>query len=171
MSTLNIVLVEPRIPQNVGNIGRTCAATGTRLHLIEPLGFEITDKKLKRAGMDYWKYLDVSYYSNLEDFFMKNPQAVCRYFTTKAETCYSDATYPDNSFLFFGREDAGLPETLLIKNKLDCVRVPMKNGLRSLNLANTVAIATYETLRQWNFPDLVNKGQLHEYNWEDIEID
>ena len=171
MSTLNIVLLEPRIPQNVGNIGRTCAATGARLHLIEPLGFTIDDKKLKRAGLDYWAYLDVSYYSSLADFQQKNPDASCKYFTTKAETCYSDSHYPDNTFLFFGREDAGLPEELLIENREDCVRIPMKNGLRSLNIANSVAISVYETLRQWDFPDLVNKGQLHNYKWEDTEID
>ncbi|MEG0541519.1 MAG: tRNA (cytidine(34)-2'-O)-methyltransferase, partial [Angelakisella sp.] len=115
-SILNIVLVEPRIPQNVGNIARTCAATGARLHLVEPLGFSVDDKKLKRAGLDYWHFLDITYYKDTEEFFSRNPQAVCRYYTTKAQHGYTEADYPDGVFLVFGREDAGLPEELLMKH-------------------------------------------------------
>ncbi len=171
MSTLNIVLVEPRIPQNVGNIARTCAATGVRLHLVEPMGFSVDSKKLKRAGLDYWSHMDITYYTSVSDFFDKNPDATCKFFTTKAENCYSDVTYPDNTFLFFGREDAGLPEELLIEHRNDCLRIPMRNGLRSLNLSSSAAIAVYEVLRQWDFPELANKGTLHNYNWEDFSDD
>lgn len=170
MSVLNIVLVEPRIPQNVGNIARTCAATGARLHLVEPLGFTIDDKHLKRAGLDYWQYLDISYYSNLEDFLSKNPGAMLRCFSTKAQNCYTEAEYPDGVFLVFGREDKGLPEEFLVEHRGNCVRIPMKNGLRSLNLANSVAIGVYETLRQWGFPKLEFEGELHGARWEDFEV-
>lgn len=171
MSMLNIVLVEPRIPQNVGNIARTCAATGARLHLVEPLGFSVDDTKLKRAGLDYWQYLDITYYTGMDDFYAKNPGAVCRYYTTKARRCYAGAEYPDNVYLVFGREDAGLPEELLVKHPESCIRIPMRGGLRSLNLSNAVAIGVYEALRCWDFPELLNKGQLHNYNWEDIDFD
>lgn len=166
MKNLNIVLLEPQIPQNTGNISRTCAVTGARLHLIKPLGFEVTDKNLKRAGLDYWDKLDITYYENLEDFFDKNDGEYF-YFTTKGKNVYTDVSYPDNAYLFFGREDKGLPEELLFENKEKCVRVPMRNTLRSLNLSNTVAIATYEVLRQWDFPDLAKEGSLTKYSWDD----
>ncbi len=166
MKNLNIVLLEPQIPQNTGNISRTCAVTGARLHLIKPLGFEVTDKNLKRAGLDYWDKLDITYYENLEDFWSKN-NGEYFYFTTKGKNIYTDVSYPDNAYLFFGREDKGLPEELLFKNKEKCVRVPMRNTLRSLNLSNTVAIATYEVLRQWDFPDLAKEGNLTKYSWDD----
>ncbi len=164
MKNLNIVLVEPQIPQNTGNISRTCAVTGARLHLIKPFGFEISDKHLKRAGLDYWDKLDISYYDNIEDFFSKN-NGEYFFFTTKGKKVYSNVNYPDNAYLFFGREDKGLDETLLYNNPEKCVRVPMRNELRSLNLSNTVAIATYEVLRQWDFPDLSREGQLTKYTW------
>ncbi len=154
MAKINIVLLEPEIPQNTGNISRTCAATGASLHLIEPLGFTITDAKLKRAGLDYWQYLDIHYYKNLEDFFEKNKDANCFYFSTKAPRCYTEVTYPDEVFLFFGKESAGLPETLLKENLDRCVRIPMLENLRSLNLSNSAAIAVYEVLRQRNFSGL-----------------
>ena len=168
MPTLNIVLVEPEIPQNAGNIARTCAATGTRLHIIKPMGFTIDDKKLKRAGLDYWYLLDITYYENLEDFYSKN-EGACYYFTTKALKAHSDVTYPDNCYLFFGKETKGLPEELLLKNRDNCVRLPMLGPARSLNLSNSVCVGVYEVLRQWNYPELQNQGQLHNYNWEDAE--
>ena len=165
MSTLNIVLVEPQIPQNTGNIARTCAATGARLHLVKPLGFAIDDKKLKRAGLDYWQYLDITYYENLAEFLEKNADGNFFFFTTKGQHIYSDVEYPDNSYLIFGREDAGLPEDLLYHHPEDCVRMPMLGMIRSLNLSNTVAIATYEVLRQWGFPKLKTTGELTKYTW------
>lgn len=164
MATLNIVLVEPEIPQNTGNIARTCAATGARLHIIKPMGFTIDDKKLKRSGLDYWSYLDITYYEGLDDFFEKN-NGEYYYFTTKAQQVYSSVSYPDNCYLFFGKETKGLPEELLLQNPDRCVRFPMMTGLRSLNLANTVCAAAYEVLRQWAFPSLQNYGQLHNYKW------
>ena len=167
-NVLNIVLVNPEIPQNTGNIVRTCAATGARLHIILPMGFAIDDKKLKRAGLDYWHYLDLTYYDSLEDFFEKN-DGEYYYFTTKGTNLYSDVKYPNKSYLFFGRETRGLPEDLLFKNKDRCVRLPMASGLRSLNLANTVAIGTYEVLRQWGFPELQNYGRLTQYDWENAQ--
>jgi len=165
MYNLNIVLVEPQIPQNTGNIARTCAVTGARLHLIRPFGFEISDKHLKRAGLDYWDKLDISYYDDLEDFFTKNKGGSFYYFTTKGRSVHSDVSYPDNSYLIFGREDKGLPEKLLYENPESCVRIPMRNELRSLNLSNSVAIAVYETLRQWDYPDLSREGRLTQYKW------
>ncbi len=164
MQKLNVVLVHPQIPQNTGNIARTCAATGAKLHLIEPLGFEIDDKKLKRAGLDYWHLLDIEYYKNLDEFFEKN-KGEYYFFTTKAKNVYSDAKYGDNVYLFFGREDKGLDETLLYNHPDECVRLPMINNARSLNLSNTVAIATYEVLRQWDFPQLQAHGKLTQYEW------
>ncbi|HAN43900.1 MAG TPA: tRNA (uridine(34)/cytosine(34)/5-carboxymethylaminomethyluridine(34)-2'-O)-methyltransferase TrmL [Ruminococcaceae bacterium] len=166
MPVLNIVLVEPQIPQNTGNIARTCAATGARLHIVKPMGFKIDDAKLKRAGLDYWHLLDITYYDNLSDFFKKN-SGEFYYFTTKGKNVYSDVSYPDNAYIVFGREDAGLPEELLKDNPHSCVRVPMISDARSLNLSNTVAIAVYEVLRQWNFPELKFTGSLTKYNWED----
>lgn len=165
MTQLNIVLVEPQIPQNTGNIARTCAATGARLHLVKPMGFTIDDKKLKRAGLDYWNLLDITYYENLNDFFAKN-NGPFYYFTTKAPHRYSDVAYPDGAYLVFGREDAGLPENLLHDNRDFCVRLPMRADARSLNLSNTVAIAAYETLRQHNFEGLLDEGHLRNYDWE-----
>lgn len=161
---LNIVLVEPQIPQNTGNIARTCAVTGARLHLIRPMGFEPSDKHLKRAGLDYWKYLDISYYDNLTDFLTKTG-GKCFFFSTKAQNRYTDVQYPDECYIVFGREDAGLPEDLLFHNKDNCVRIPMMPTLRSLNLSNSVAIAAYEILRQWDFPELQNNGSLTKYDW------
>ena len=169
MSVLNIVLVEPQIPQNTGNIARTCAATGSRLHIIEPMGFKIDDAKLKRAGLDYWHLLDITYYKNIDDFFEKNKGGQYYYFSTKALNIYSDVEYPDNCYLFFGKETAGLPEELLHDNPERCVRLPMLNdsSARSLNLSNTVAIGVYEVLRQWNFPDLLLKGKLTKFDWNE----
>lgn len=165
MSALNIVLVEPEIPQNTGNIARTCAATGARLHLVEPMGFRVDDRKLKRAGLDYWHLLDITYYDNIDDFFEKNPDGKFYYFSTKADKTYSDIAYPDNAFLVFGKETKGLPEELLFKNHDTTVRIPMISDARSLNLSNSVAIGVYEVLRQWDFPDLQNKGQLRDFDW------
>lgn len=164
MNTLNIVLVEPQIPQNTGNISRTCAVTGARLHLVRPFGFEITDKHLKRAGLDYWNKLDITYYDGLDDFFSRTSGKYF-YFTTKGRIIHSDMKYPNNCFLVFGREDAGLPEELLYKNPDACVRIPMRPSLRSLNLSNSVAIGTYEVLRQWSYPELSAEGQLTKYVW------
>lgn len=166
MPTLNIVLHEPEIPQNAGNIARTCAATGVRLHIIKPMGFTVDDKKLKRAGLDYWYLLDITYYENLEDFYSKN-KGEYYYFTTKARKAHSDVSYPDNCYLFFGKETKGLPEELLLKNKENCVRLPMLGEARSLNLSNSVCVGVYEVLRQWDYPSLQNKGQLHNYKWSE----
>ncbi len=165
MSTLNIVLVEPEIPQNTGNIARTCAATGARLHLVGPMGFKIDDKKLKRAGLDYWHLLDITYYESFAEFLKKN-SGNFYYFTTKARKVYSDVAYEDNCYLLFGKETKGLPEELLLENPESCVRVPMIGNARSLNLSNTVAIAAYEVLRQWDYPELQNFGNLHNYDWD-----
>ena len=159
MGKINIVLHEPEIPQNTGNISRTCAATGASLHLIEPLGFEITDARLKRAGLDYWQYLDLHYYKNIEDFFEKNPNGAYYYFTTKAPRAYTEIEYPDDVYLIFGKETKGLPESLLEKNLERCVRIPMLPNLRSLNLSNSAAIAIYEVLRQRNFEGLCDFGK------------
>ena len=165
---LNIVLAEPQIPQNTGNIARTCAVTGARLHIIRPMGFTVTDKHLKRAGLDYWSYLDITYYDGFEDFFAKTDGAYY-YFTTKAQNRYTDVSYPDKCYIIFGREDAGLPEGLLFKNKDKCVRIPMMPTLRSLNLSNSVAIAAYEILRQWDFPELQNSGSLTRFDWSQAD--
>ena len=160
MSHIHVVLLEPEIPQNTGNIARTCAATGASLHLIKPLGFSIDDKHMKRAGLDYWDSLDLHVYENLEDFYKKNPGALVYYFSKKAKHVYSEIDYPDDAYLCFGRESVGLPEELLKKNKDRSLRMPMKEGLRSLNLSNTVAIAVYEVLRQRGFPDREREGKL-----------
>ncbi len=167
MPVLNIVLVEPQIPQNTCNIARTCAATGARLHLVEPMGFRVDDAKLKRAGLDYWHLLDLTYYEHLDDFFAKNKDGEFFYFSTKAQKIYSEVNYPDNSYLVFGKETAGLPEELLVKNPERCVRLPMINNssARSLNLSNSAAIGAYEVLRQWNFPELLTKGKLTKFDW------
>ena len=160
MGKINIVLWEPEIPQNTGNIARTCAVTGASLHLIEPLGFKIDDAKLKRAGLDYWHSLDITFYKNSEDFFEKNPDAAFYCFTTKAPRAYSEVEYPLPVYLFFGKETKGLPEDFLRKNYEKCVRLPMLDNQRSLNLSNTVAVAVYEVLRQHNFLDLSSEGHL-----------
>lgn len=159
LQPVNIVLVEPQIPQNTGNIARTCACTGARLHLVQPMGFTVTDAKLKRAGLDYWDKLDITYYNGFADFLARN-QGPCFYFTTKAPKRYTQVQYPAGSYLVFGREDQGLPEALLRQNINACVRLPMCGNLRSLNLSNTVAVAVYEVLRQWDFNGLVEAGSL-----------
>ena len=168
---LNIVMVEPVIPQNTGNVARTCALTGARLHLVGPMGFKIDDSKLKRAGLDYWFLLDITYYDSIEEFFKKNKCVNNNfyYFTTKGRHIYSDVQYPEDVYLFFGKETKGLDEELLLQHPDNCVRMPMldNEAARSLNLSNTVAIATYEVLRQWGFPNLLCEGQLHEHKWED----
>ncbi len=165
MYELNIVLIEPEIPQNTGNIARTCAATGARLHLVEPMGFTIDDKKLKRAGLDYWYLLDITYYRSTEDFFEKNKNGKFYYFSTKAPKKHSDVTYENKVFLVFGKETAGLPETLLQQNPETTVRIPMIDEARSLNLSNSAAIGAYEVLRQWNYPNLLEHGQPRSFNW------
>jgi len=172
--TLNIVLVEPQIPQNAGNVARTCAATGSRLHLVGPMGFSIDDKKLKRAGLDYWHDLDITYYDDISEFFSKTtggalngqgaaPDTSGRnfyYFTTKARRIYTDPSYEDDAYIFFGSETKGLDESLLYKNPDQCMRFPMLQGVRSLNLSNSVAVGVFEVLRQWGFPELQNHGKL-----------
>ncbi|MCL2019033.1 MAG: tRNA (cytidine(34)-2'-O)-methyltransferase [Oscillospiraceae bacterium] len=156
---LNIVLVEPRIPQNTGNVARTCAATGARLHLVKPLGFEIDEAKLKRAGLDYWHMLDITYYDDLDNF-LSRVDGECFFFSTKSPKPHSDVEYPDNVYIIFGREDKGLPEELLAENIKNCVRIPMLGAARSLNLSNSVAVGAYEVLRQWDYPELQNFGRL-----------
>ena len=170
MYKINIVLHEPEIPQNTGNIARTCAATGASLHIIEPMGFRIDDKKLKRAGLDYWHLLDITYYENLDDFFGKNPNANVFYFTTKAPRNYTEAKYDGDVFIMFGKESKGLPESLLEKNPETCVRIPMRPNLRSLNLSNSVAIAVYEVFRQNDFEGLLEEGTPTTFMWEDFRI-
>ena len=162
---LNIVLVEPEIPQNCGNIARTCAATGCRLHLIRPLGFDISEKAVRRAGLDYWHMVEVFDYENLDDFFARNPAATVYFFTTKAKNRHVDVTYPDEVFLMFGKETKGLPEELLAAHPDTCLRIPMRNHLRSLNLSNSVAIAVYEVLRQNDFEGLQFEGELTTCVW------
>lgn len=164
---INIVLLEPEIPANTGNIGRTCCATGSRLHLIEPLGFQISDKMLKRAGMDYWDKLDVTVYDCYEDFLEKNPQAVGNMFmaTTKAHQTYTDVSYPEDAYIMFGKESAGIPEEILVNNEENAIRIPMNHNIRSLNLSNTVAIVLYEALRQNSFLEAERDGQLHRLHW------
>ena len=164
---INIVLLEPEIPANTGNIGRTCVATGTRLHLIEPLGFQISDKMLKRAGMDYWDKLDVTVYDCYEDFLEKNPQAAGNMFmaTTKAHQTYTDVSYPEDAYIMFGKESAGIPEEILVDNEKNAIRIPMNHNIRSLNLSNSVAIVLYEALRQNSFLEAERDGQLHRLHW------
>ncbi|MBR4308856.1 MAG: tRNA (cytidine(34)-2'-O)-methyltransferase [Oscillospiraceae bacterium] len=159
---LNIVLVEPEIPQNTGNIARTCAATGAVLHLIEPLGFDISASAVKRAGLDYWSLVDVRVYSSLDDFFEKNRVEQMRLFSTKAPRAYTEADYAEETFLFFGKETKGLPEAFLAQHYEDCVRIPMREQARSLNLSNSVAVAVFEALRQQNFPHLKDYGKMKE---------
>ena len=159
---LNIVLVEPEIPQNCGNIARTCAATGSVLHLIHPLGFDISEKSVKRAGLDYWHLVDVREYENLEDFFRKNPVAQMWCLSTKAPKSYTEAVFQDGCYLFFGKETKGLPEDFLEAHRESCIRLPMRQEARSLNLSNSVAITVYEALRQLDFPGLVDHGKMRD---------
>jgi len=154
MKNINIVLFEPEIPQNTGNIARTCAATNSALHLVKPLGFEIDDAKLKRAGLDYWQYLDITYYENTADFFEKNKNEKMYFFSTKAPHIYSDIEYPERVFLIFGKETRGIDEEILKQHLDRCVRIPMFEDLRSLNLSNSAAIAVYEVLRQRGFENM-----------------
>lgn len=162
---INIVLVEPEIPQNTGNIARTCAATGSKLHIVKPMGFEVDDKKLKRAGLDYWHLLGIQYYEGLDDFFEKNKGGRYFYSTTKAQHTYADAEFRDGDYLLFGKETKGLPEELLYKNPERCIRIPMISEARSLNLSNAVAIVAYEALRQTGFEALKADGELTQFKW------
>ena len=161
----NIVLVEPEIPQNTGNIVRTCRATGCRLHLVRPLGFEVSDKHLKRAGLDYWDEVEIIYYDSLGEVFNANPDARFFYFTTKALKRHCDEKFKEGDFLVFGKETKGLPEQLLKEHKEQCLRIPMIGETRSLNLSNSVAIAVYEGLRQLDFKGFKTEGQLHNLKW------
>lgn len=163
---MNIVLHEPEIPSNTGNIGRTCTATGTVLHLIKPLGFSLDDKMLKRAGLDYWKDLDVRVYENFQDFLLKNPGAKIYMATTKAHKTYDQVEYHEDDFIMFGKETAGIPEEILVEYEEDCIRIPMNESIRSLNLSNSVAIVLYEALRQQDFLGLQEYGQLHRLHWK-----
>ena len=164
---MNIVLLEPEIPANTGNIGRTCVATGTKLHLIEPLGFDISDKAVRRAGMDYWKDLDLAVYKNFEEFLEKNPGAKIYMATTKAEKAYTHVEYGPDDYIMFGKESAGIPEEILKDNPDTCVRIPMVGEIRSLNLSNSVAIVLYEALRQNKFDHMKLEGELHRLSWDD----
>ena len=163
---LNIVLYEPEIPANTGNIGRTCVATGTRLHLIEPLGFRLSEKELKRAGMDYWPQLDVTTYVNYEDFLRKNPGARPYMATTKGPKVYTETQFEPDCYIMFGKESAGIPEEILLENQERAIRIPMLGDTRSLNLSNSVAIVLYEALRQNDFPGMRLEGHLTKYNWK-----
>ena len=165
---MNVVLLEPEMPSNTGNIGRTCVATQTRLHLIEPLGFKLNEKALKRAGLDYWDKLDVTVYSDYQDFLERNPDALEHmYFaTTKAHKVYSDVKYETDCYLMFGKESAGIPEEILVENEDRCVRIPMWGDIRSLNLSNSVSIVLYEARRQHGFEKMELKGELHQLHWK-----
>ena len=168
---MNVVLFEPEMPANTGNIGRTCVATDTRLHLIEPLGFKLNEKAIKRAGLDYWEKLDVRVYANYQDFLEQNPDALEKmYFaTTKAHQVYSEVAYEPDCYLMFGKESAGIPEEILVEQESHCVRIPMWGDIRSLNLSNSVAIVLYEALRQNGFSDLSKTGHLHRLHWKNEE--
>ena len=165
MTAMNIVLYEPEIPANTGNIGRTCAATGSVLHLIEPLGFRLGEKEIRRAGMDYWKELDVRQYVNWEDFLEKKKGARIYMATTKAPKIYTEADFEPDCYIMFGKESAGLPEEILVQNKERCIRIPMSGGIRSLNLSNSVSIVLYEALRQSDFQGMSLEGHLHRLSW------
>ena len=164
---LNVVLLEPEIPANTGNIGRTCVATGSVLHLIEPLGFQIDEKNLRRAGMDYWPKLDVTRYVNYQDFLEKHPGAKIWMATTKAHQNYTDVEFGPDDFIMFGKESAGIPEEILVENEATCIRIPMLDEIRSLNLSNSVAIVLYEALRQNHFAGMQEKGELHRLHWKE----
>lgn len=164
---MNIVLLEPEMPANTGNIGRTCVATNTKLHLIEPLGFKLNDKLIKRAGLDYWDKLDVTVYSDYQDFLDRNPGAKIYMATTKGLHVYSDVEYDPDCFLMFGKESAGIPEEILLGNQDRCIRIPMWGDIRSLNLSNSVSIVLYEALRQNGFEHMTMQGELHQLHWKE----
>ena len=164
---MNIVLYEPEMPANTGNIGRTCVATGTRLHLIEPLGFKLNEKALKRAGLDYWDKLDVTVYSDFQDFLDRNPGAKIYMATTKAPNVYTEASYEPDCYIMFGPESRGIPEDILVNHQETCVRIPMWGDIRSLNLSNSVAIVLYEALRQQGFESMQRDGELHRLHWKE----
>ncbi len=164
---MNIILHQPEIPANTGNIGRTCAATGSSLHLIEPLGFRLNEKEVRRAGMDYWEHLDVTRYINFEEFKEKHPQARIWMATTKAKFVYSEVAYGPEDFIMFGKESAGIPEEILVDYEATCIRIPMKEEIRSLNLSNAVSIVLYEALRQNQFAHMQREGELHRLHWEE----
>jgi len=163
---MNIVLLEPEIPANTGNIGRTCVATGSTLHLIRPLGFSIDEKAVRRAGLDYWQYLDLRLYDDYADFCKKNPDAKIFYATTKGRHVYSDVSYGQNDFIMFGKESAGIPEEILVQHPDECIRIPMIGDIRSLNLGNSVCTVLYEALRQNNFENMRLEGELHRLHWD-----
>ena len=163
---MHIILHQPEIPANTGNIGRTCVATGTALHLIEPLGFRLDEKSIKRAGMDYWTQLDVTRYINFHEFREKHPDAKIWYATTKAKRLYTEAHFGQDDYIMFGKESAGIPEELLVENEKTCIRIPMLSQIRSLNLSNSVAIVLYEALRQQNFSNMQLEGELHRLHWK-----
>lgn len=165
---MNIVLLEPEIPANTGNIGRTCVATGTKLHLIEPMGFRLNEKQIKRAGLDYWNDLNVIVYDNYEDFLKRNNYPKIYMATTKAAQAYTHVSYEPDCFIMFGKESAGIPEELILTNKENCIRIPMMGDIRSLNLGNSVAIVLYEALRQNNFQGMSLEGKLQLYSWDDL---
>lgn len=165
---MNIVLFQPEIPANTGNIGRTCVATDTRLHLIEPLGFRLNEKEIKRAGMDYWEHLDVTRYVNYEQFLQKNPEAKIWMATTKAKHVYTEVSFGENDYIMFGKESAGIPEEILVENEESCIRIPMLEKIRSLNLSNSVAIVLYEALRQNHFEHMQLEGELHRLKWNTV---
>lgn len=165
---MNIVLLEPEIPANTGNIGRTCVATNTKLHLIEPMGFQLNEKQIRRAGLDYWKDLDYTVYDSYADFLEKNNYPKVYMATTKAVKDYTQVKYEPDSYIMFGKESAGIPEELLLANKDNCIRIPMVANIRSLNLGNSAAIILYEALRQNNFAGMKLEGELHHHNWNDI---
>ena len=163
---MHIILHQPEIPANTGNIGRTCVATGTALHLIEPLGFRLDEKSIKRAGMDYWEHLDVTRYMNFQEFQDRHPGAKIWYATTKAKRLYTEAAFGQDDYIMFGKESAGIPEELLVENEETCIRIPMLDEIRSLNLSNAVAIVLYEALRQNDFTGMQLQGELHRLRWE-----
>ena len=164
---MNIILHQPEIPANTGNIGRTCVATATKLHLIEPLGFRLDEKSIKRAGMDYWDKLDVTRYTNFEEFKEKHPNAKIWMATTKAKHTYADVEFGEDDFIMFGKESAGIPEEILVDYEETCIRIPMLDEIRSLNLSNSVAIILYEALRQTNFSNMKLEGELHRLQWKE----
>ena len=164
---MNIILHQQEIPANTGNIGRTCVATGTSLHLIEPLGFKLDEKSIKRAGMDYWEHLDVTRYVNFQEFLEKHPNAKIWMATTKAKHVYTDVEFSPDDFIMFGKESAGIPEEILVDYEETCIRIPMLEKIRSLNLSNSVAIVLYEALRQNNFASMQLEGELHRLNWKE----
>lgn len=166
---MNIVLHQPEIPANTGNIGRTCVATGTRLHLIEPLGFRLDEKSIRRAGMDYWEHLEMTRYINYQEFLDQNPGAKIWLATTKAKKVYSEVAFGPDDYIMFGKESAGIPEEILVANEEHCIRIPMLSSIRSLNLSNSVAIVLYEALRQNDFQSMQRAGELHRLHWKGSE--